>query len=200
MGRLHVSPILIEFLRTYPGIDVDLRLTDTYLDLFEERIDVAVRVGHLADSSMTAVRVGEIRRITCASPMYLAKVPRPEHPNDLLEHDCITVVPLETSSRWIFRVGKSLERFPTRERLSVTASETAADAAISGLGVARLLCYQIADAFAHGKVELLLRDFEPEPMPVQLVYLTGRRMPQKLRAFIDFVQPRLKTRLVFHAK
>ena len=197
LGRLHLSPILIEFLRIYPGIDIELRLADSYVDLFEERIDIALRVGQLADSSMTAVRIGEIHRITCASPTYLAKVGVPTHPRDLIEHDCITMVPLESSSRWTFRLGKKIEKFPTRERLSVTTSETAADAAIAGVGVARLFCYQIASAVADRRVELLLREFEPEPVPVQLVYLTSRRMAQKLRAFIDFVQPRLKSRLVF---
>lgn len=197
MGRLHLSPILIEFLRSYPGIGVDLKLADTYVDLFENRIDIALRVGHLADTSMTAIRVGEVRRVTCASPGYLAKAARPTHPRELMDHDCITILPLESSSHWTFRVGKRLEKFPIKERLSVTATETAADAAVAGLGVARLLCYQIAAALADRRVELLLRDFEPEPVPVQLVYLTGRRMPQKLRAFIDFVVPRLKARLVF---
>jgi DNA-binding transcriptional LysR family regulator len=154
-------------------------------------------VGQLADSSMTAIRIGEVRRVTCASPAYLARVARPAHPRDLINHDCITVVPLESSSRWSYRVGNRLEKFPTRERLSVTTSETAADAAISGLGVTRLFCYQISSAIADRRVELVLREFEPEPVPVQFIYLSGRRMAQKLRAFIDFVQPRLKTRLVF---
>ncbi|MBX9927045.1 MAG: LysR family transcriptional regulator [Hyphomicrobiaceae bacterium] len=197
MGQIHLSPILIEFLRSYPGIDVELRLTNTFVDLVEDRIDIALRVGHLADSSMSAARVGEIRPITCASPAYLAQFGSPTHPRDLIEHDCITMVPLESSSRWTFRIGKKIEKFPTRERLSVTTSETAADAAISGVGVARLFCYQIASAVADRRVELLLQEFEPEPVPVQLVYLSARRMAQKLRAFIDFVQPRLKSRLVF---
>jgi len=199
LGRLHLSPIVIDFLRSYPAIDVELRLSDTYADLFEERIDVAVRVGQLADSTMTALKISDIRRVTCASPGYLAKAGRPTHPRELADHDCVTVLPLESPTGWMYRVGKRLETFPPRTRLAVTTTETAADAVSAGLGITRLLCYQIAHATADKRVELILRDFEPNPIPVQFVYLSGRRIAQKVRAFLDFVLPRLKTRLVFPA-
>jgi DNA-binding transcriptional LysR family regulator len=197
LGRLHLAPNLIEFLRAYPEIDVELRLSDNYVDLLEERIDVALRVGQLADSSMIAVRAGEVRRVICASPSYLSGKPAPLHPRDLVDHDCVTLVALEASDEWSFKIGKRLERFPVRSRLAVTTAETAADAAIAGLGLTRLFCYQVSNAVADRRLRLVLREFEPEPAPVQFVYPGGRRMPQKLRAFIDFILPRLKSSLIF---
>jgi len=199
LGRLHLSPILIDFLRAYPEIDVELRLSDRFADLFEERIDVALRVGALADSSMIAVRAGEVRRVVCASPAYLTRRSEPSHPRDLAGHDCITMVPLENAKEWSFKIGKRIERFSLHSRLTVTTAETAADAAVAGLGVTRLFCYQVASAIMEKRLQLLLRKFEAEPAPVQFVYPGGRRIPQKLRAFLDYVQPRLKSRLVFEA-
>ncbi len=199
LGRLHLSPILIDFLRAYRDIDVELRLSDRFVDLFEDRIDVAVRVGELADSTMIAARAGEVRRIVCASPDYLAKRPEPSHPRGLAEHDCITMMPLESAKEWSFKIGKRTEKFSVHSRLTVTTAETAADAAIAGLGITRLFCYQVAAAVVEKRLRLLLPDFEPEPAPVHLIYAGGRRIPQKLRAFIDYVQPRLKSRLDFQA-
>lgn len=199
LGRLHLSPILIDFLRAYRDIDVELRLSDRFVDLFEDRIDVAVRVGELADSTMIAARAGEVRRIVCASPDYLAKRPEPSHPRGLAEHDCITMMPLESAKEWSFKIGKRTEKFSVHSRLTVTTAETAADAAIAGLGITRLFCYQVAAAVVEKRLRLLLPDFEPEPAPVHLIYAGGHRIPQKLRAFIDYVQPRLKSRLDFQA-
>lgn len=199
LGRLHLSPILIDFLRAYPEIDVELRLSDRYADLFEDRIDVALRVGELADSSMIAVRAGEVRRVVCASPAYLARKPEPSHPRDLAQHDCITMLPLENAKEWSFKIGKRFDKFSLHSRLVVTTAETAADAAVADLGVTRLFCYQVASAIMEKRLQLLLRKFEAEPVPVQFVYPGGRRIPQKLRALLDYVQPRLKSRLVFEA-
>ncbi len=197
MGRLHLSPILIAFLQAYPEIDVELRLSDRYIDLFEDRVDVALRVGHLGDSSMVAVRAGEVRRVVCASPSYLDARSEPTHPSSLTDHDCVTMIPLEAAAEWTFSVGKSLEKFPIRSRMTVTTAEAACDAAAAGLGITRLFCYQVSEAIKHKRLRLLLRDFESDPVPVQFVYPGGRRIPQKLRAFIDFVLPRLKSTLVF---
>lgn len=197
LGRLHLSPILTDFLRAYTEIDVELRLSDRYVDLHEDRIDVALRVGQLADSSMISVRAGEVRRVVCASPVYLSENAEPSHPRDLTRHDCITMLPLEAPIEWTFRIGSRVEKVPVRSRLTVTTAETAADAAVAGLGITRLFCYQVATAISQKRLQLLLRAFESEPSPVQLVYPGARRMPQKLRAFIDFVLPRLKLSLVF---
>ena len=197
LGRLHLAPIVVEFLQSHPNIDVELRLSDRYADLLEDKIDVALRVGQLADSSMIAARVGEVRRVTCASPDYLSRAQRPKHPRDLVNCACISMLPLEAAREWSFTTGRGTQKFPVHSRLIVTTAEAACDAAVSGLGITRLFCYQVAEAIMNNRLELLLRDFEPAPVPVQLVYAGGRRIPQKLRAFLDFVPPLAKARLAF---
>lgn len=196
-GRLFLAPVILAFLRAYPDIDVALKLGDTDDNLIDEGTDVAVRIGQLADSGLIAVKAGESRHVVCASPGYIAARGVPCHPRDLIQHDCITLLPWETPTEWVFTRGKRTERFPVRTRLAVTTAETAVDAAIAGIGVTHLFCYQVSRAIAEGALQPLMRDFEPPPFPVHLVYPSGRRIPQKLRAFLDFAIPRLKAELVF---
>jgi DNA-binding transcriptional LysR family regulator len=196
-GRLYIAPIIMDFLKAYPDIDIELRLGDTSGNLIEEQTDVAVRVGELGDSGLIAIRAGEIRHVVAASPEYLAKRGVPAHPRDLVEHDCITLLPWESSTEWLFSDGKRVEKHPVRSRLTVTSAETAADAAIAGLGITHLFCYQVSRQIGTGQLSLVLRDFEPPGFPVHLVYPSREHVPQKLRAFLDFVLPRLKNQLVF---
>lgn len=196
-GRMYLAPILVEFLQTYPGIDVELRLGESSGNLIEEQTDVAVRIGPLRDSALIAVKAGEIRHVACASPGYLATRGEPEHPRDLLDHDCITLTPWETPTEWVFVHSTRSTKYPVRSRLAVTTAETAADAAVAGLGITHLFCYQVSAAVAERKLQVVLRKFEPAPFPVHLVYRGDRHIALKLRAFLDFVQPRLKTKLVF---
>ena len=197
LGRLYLAPIVVDFLKAYPDVTVDLRLADTIGDLIEEQTDVALRVGTLPDSGLIAVRAGEIRHVVCASPRYLAERGIPKHPRELENHDCITFTVLQSPTEWAFAQGKRIERYRVRSRLAVSTAETAADAAVADLGITRLLCYQVSNAIAEKKLTLLIREFEPPPLPVHLVYASGRLVPQKLRAFLDFVLPRLKAKLVF---
>lgn len=197
LGRLYLAPIVVDFLKAYPDVTVDLRLADTIGDLIEEQTDVALRVGTLPDSGLIAVRAGEIRHVVCASPRYLAERGIPKHPRELENHDCITFTVLQSPTEWAFAQGKRIERYRVRSRLAVSTAETAADAAVADLGITRLLCYQVSNAIAEKKLTLLIREFEPPPLPVHLVYASGRLIPQKLRAFLDFVLPRLKAKLVF---
>jgi DNA-binding transcriptional LysR family regulator len=197
LGRLHLEPIVSDFLSVYPDIDVELRLTDKITNIVEEGIDVAVRVGQLPDSSLKALRVGSIRHVICASPAYLARLGTPARPADLGAHHCVTFTGLEGAREWIFRSGRGINRLAVRSRLSVNTAEAAADAAIAGVGITRLLCYQVSNAVSDGRLTLLLRQFEPPPLPVTLVSPAARLAPQKLKAFTDFVGPRLRARLVF---
>lgn len=194
-GRLHLTPIAVEFLKAYPEVEVRLLLSDQIADLIDEHIDLAVRISKLPDSSMIAVRAGTIRTVVCASPGYLAKCGTPRHPRDLAAHDCITRTSLPAPDAWPFRIGKSITDFAVRRRLAVTTAEAAIDASIADAGLTRVLCYQIVEAEKAGKLVKVLCDYEPEPVPLSLVYAGARLMPLKLRAFIDYAVPRLKQRL-----
>jgi DNA-binding transcriptional LysR family regulator len=196
-GRAYLAPIVVDFLQAYPDIDVDLRLGAGGDNLIEQQIDLAIRIGVQPDSSLMAIRAGEIRHVVVASPSYLQRRGLPKHPRDLIEHSCVTLAPHETATEWIFMYDKGANKYPVRSRLIVTTAEAAADAAVAGVGIAHLFCYQVSKPVADGTLQLLIREFEPPPFPVNLVYAAGRHMPQKLRAFIDFVLPRLKSKLVF---
>jgi DNA-binding transcriptional LysR family regulator len=198
-GKLHLLPIVLDFLRAYPDIDVEMRLIDVPVDLIELHIDAALRIGVLEDSSIMAARVGEIRHVICASPDYLVARGNPLHPGDLSVHDCVTLTPLHSPSVWTFTKGSAVERVTVHSRFAVSNAEAAVEAAIAGFGITRVLCYQAAKAIAEGKLTLLLRDYEPPILPAQLVYSANRQMPKKLRAFLDFVGPRLRDRIVFQA-
>ncbi len=197
LGRVYLTPIVTAFLSAYPEVDVDLRLADRMVNIAEEGIDVALRVGDLPDSGQIAVRVGEIRHIVCAAPDYLARRGTPSSLDELAAHDCVTFTGLESAREWVFRRAGQVTRLPVRSRFAVTTAEAAVDAAVAGAGITRVLCYQASGPILDGRLELILRDHEPPPLPVHLIYAGGRVMPQKLRAFLDFVVPRLKPRLVF---
>lgn len=194
-GRLHVLPVVTQFLQAYPEIDIRLVLSDRAVNLAEDRVDLAVRVGTLPDSSLVATRLGAIRRIVCASPAYFTGRGAPQSPRELSTHDCITFEGLMAGDRWVFPSGRSEITIPVHSRLIVTTAEAAIDAAVAGLGVTRVLSYQAAGALRAGSLALALEQFEPEPWPVNLVYPGGRMLPLKLRAFLDLAAPRLKLAL-----
>ncbi|WP_296614925.1 LysR family transcriptional regulator [Sphingomonas sp.] len=194
-GRLHLTPIAVEFLNAWPDGNLCLRLRDDIANLSEEKIDLAVRISRLPDSNMIARRIADIRRVICASPAYLRAHGLPQHPRDLIGHRCISVAPLSTPDVWTFGVGTSLRSFPIARRLAATTSDATIDAALSSAGLARALHYQVVEHVARGDLILVLEDFEPEPSPLSLVYPASRFMPLKLRAFLDFAVPRLKQRL-----
>jgi DNA-binding transcriptional LysR family regulator len=193
-GRLHVLPIVTEFLKAYPDIDVRLTLADRVVNLLEDHIDVALRIGELPDSSLVATKVGSIRRVVCANRVYLTARGTPTSPNDLGGHDCITFEGLMSPQAWSFRMAKLETSVAIHSRLIVNTAEAAVDAAVAGLGVTRVLSYQIADARRAGALDVVLERFEPAPSPVNLVYSGQGLLPQKTRAFIDFAAQRLRAR------
>ncbi|TPK16782.1 LysR family transcriptional regulator [Mesorhizobium sp. B2-5-9] len=194
-GRLHVLPVVNDFLAAYPLVDIRLTLGDRISQLAEDNIDLAVRIGRLPDSRMVAIRVGSIGHVVCASPAYLAGRGIPETPGDLEAHSCITFEGLGSLATWTFTVDKADFVVPVRSRLRVNTAEAAIDAAIAGVGATRVLSYQIVVAVRSGTLRPVLRDFEPEPWPVNLVHAGQGRLPVKLRAFLDFAAPRLRERL-----
>lgn len=194
-GRVHVLPIVGEFLKLYPEVDVRLALNDRSVDLLQDHVDLAVRIGELSDSSLIATRVGMIRRVVCASPAYLAQHGEPQAPAELGRHQCITFEALMPVHSWNFKVHGAEQSVPVHARLMVNTADAAIDAAIGGVGVARLLSYQIENARRAGLLAVILREFERAPIPVSLVYASQGRLPLKLRAFLDFAAPRLRGRL-----
>jgi len=194
-GRLHALPVVAEFLGAYPEVDLRLALADGVVNLHEGRVDLAVRIGELPDSSLIAARLGAIRRVICASPAYLSARGTPECPRDLGQHDCVTFEGLMAPEAWTFAVGKTVQSVPIRSRLVVNTAEAAVDAAAAGIGLTRVLSYQVATAVQAGRLAVVLEAYEPAPWPVSLVYAGGALLPLKLRAFIDFAVPRLKARL-----
>ena len=195
LGRLHLLPILAEFLATFPEVDVQLSMQDRPVNLLEENVDIALRVGDLADSSLIAVRVGEVGRVVCASPTYLKSRGTPKSPDDLLAHDCISYPPMQSPTAWRFVSGERELATPVRSRLVVSNLESACNAARAGIGITEAFSYLVAEAIQSGELVPLLQDFQRPPQPVNFLYSPDRFLPVKLRAFLDFTIPRLRTRL-----
>jgi DNA-binding transcriptional LysR family regulator len=192
LGRLHLVPVLADFLRAYPEIDVQLTLSNRLVNLTEEGIDAALRVGDLPDSALIATRIGTIRRVFAASPGYLEARGTPQKPGDLVGHDCIGVQGLTGPS---FRSVANDAEVPVRYRLIVNSTDAASDAAKAGLGIISVLSHHVASDFRDGTLVPVLPDFKRETLPLSLVHPSGEYLPLKLRAFLDFVTPRLKARL-----
>ena len=194
-GRLHVLPVLKDFLSAYPEVDVGLVLTDRIAHFVDDQVDVALRIGDLPDSALTATRLGSVRRVVCASPDYFAQYGSPATPDDIQHRLAITFESVSAPGVWRFHSGSIQLDAALRSRLSVNTTDAAIDAAIAGMGLARANSYQIVDHVRRGALALTLESFEPPPRPVNLVYNGHTRLPLKLRAFIDFVTPRLRDRL-----
>lgn len=195
-GRMHVLPVVTALLQAYPEVDVRLVLANRLVHLLDDHVDVALRIGPLADSSMVALRVGAIRRVACASPAYLAARGTPQTLQELASHDCVSFLAPGSPAAWTFNIGKEEVAVPIRSRLTVTMAEAAIDAAISGVGITRVLSYQVSNAVRDGKLAVILQAFEPAIWPVSLLHTGQGLLPLKLRAFLDFTAPRLKERLL----
>ena len=194
-GRIHLLPVLLDFLQAFPEIDARLTLSDRNAHFLDDHLDVALRIGELPDSALKATRIGAVRRVLCASPAYLKKAGAPLAPKDLARHACISFESMGGAAEWIFRQGKQTIAAPIRSRLTVNTAEAAIDAAIAGLGVTRVLSYQVEDALRRGALQTILDAYETAPLPVSLIYPGQGAMPQKLRAFLDFVSDKLREKL-----
>jgi DNA-binding transcriptional LysR family regulator len=194
-GRLHVLPVIAEFLQAYPEVDVRLLQGDRVVNLIDDHVDVAVRIGALPDSRLSATRVGVTRTAVCASPDYFAARGTPATPLDLTAHRCITFEALMAAHAWSFDMNGREVSVPIRSRLIVNTAEAAIDAALAGVGITRVLCYQFEQARRAASLQLALQPFEPATLPISLVYNSQKRLPLKLRAFLDFAAPRLRERM-----
>ena len=194
-GRLHVLPVTTQFLRINPDVDIRLILSDRLSNLLEERVDIAVRIGELPDSTLRVTRVGSVRRITCASAAYLEGRGTPKDPGDLTAHDCVTFEGLDAPDLWRFRSGRTTREVSVRSRLVVSTAEAAVDAAVAGVGITRVLSYQAARAIAGGELVPILKAHDSPPQPVSLLHRGASLEPVKLRAFLDFSASRLRATL-----
>lgn len=194
-GRLHVAPVVTDFLEAHPEMQVELLLLDRVVDLLDEGLDLAVRIGPMPDSSLVAQTVGETRRIVCASPAYLAARGRPRRPADLAGHNCVRFTGLGAAPEWEFVVRGKAVRVPVGGGLVTNQVEAGLDACARGLGCGRFLSYQAAAFLDDGRLERLLAEFEPPAVPVSIVYPHSRLLSSRVRAFVDWAVPRLRARL-----
>ena len=198
LGHLHLLPHVVEFLEAYPDISLRLILTDEVINMVDENIAIAIRVGSLPDSSMIATRIGAVRHVICGSPSFLAYHGVPDTPSALAELACISHEFLTAlGTAWPFREpGAKVDIMaPVRVRLAVTTAEAAIDAAVAGIGVTRLLSYQVAEAVARGALRIVLEQYEREPIPVSILHAGPGMLPLKVRTFRDFAAPRLRAAL-----
>ena len=195
LGRFYLLPVVVDFIKEHPNIDVRMMLVDRRVNMIEEHVDIGLRVGDLNDYSLVARKVGTVRRVVCASPAYLARRGVPKTPEDLKDHDCVTFENTLSSEHWIFRIGKTERSFPIHSRLVVSTAEAATDAAVAGLGLTRMLDYQIDALRRNGALQLVLESFRAPPKSVHLIYEAGPHLPLKVRTFLDFAAPRLKKKM-----
>jgi DNA-binding transcriptional LysR family regulator len=196
-GRLYVAPVLSDYLDTYPDVTADVLMVDRIVNLVEEGFDVAVRIGPLPSSGLSAVRVGRVRRIVCGAPGYFDRHGIPQTPAELASHKIVSALPVSPAPDW--RFGHDMqEAVRVKPRMTLSSVAATIDVARQGWGLARLLSYQVGPDLIEGRLRSVLEDFEPEPLPVHLVHVEGKRAPAKVRTFIDFAKERLRALPVFN--
>ena len=191
-GYLHVAPLLIEFLECYPEVSVQTLFVDRVVNLIDEGLDVAVRIGELPDSALTAIRVGSVRRVICAAPEYLDARGIPQVPEDIRTHDIVQFSSLASKAEWHFKGLEGNVTIPLSPRLTVNTADVAIAAAVAGRGLTLVLSYMVASELALGKLKIVLADYENPSLPVHVVYQEGRKAAAKVRAFVDFAVERLR--------
>ncbi|ARM88488.1 LysR family transcriptional regulator protein [Rhizobium sp. CIAT894] len=192
-GNRYVLPVVLSFMEEYPEVSLNLLSLDHTVDLVSEQVDIAIRLGNLADSSLHAAKTGEFHLLTCASPAYIERHGEPQHPGDLVDYDGIFFN--KRAFFWTFDVaGAPMEAIP-RARLEVNTAANCVAAAVAGAGIARLFDYQIPDELASGALVPILRDFDGQPQPIHIVYARQGLLALKTRAFVDWALPRLRASL-----
>jgi DNA-binding transcriptional LysR family regulator len=186
-GRLHVSPVMSHFLARYGDVTAELRLTDRMVNLVEDGVDLAVRIGQLPDSTLVARHVGEMRRIVVASDGYLAQRGEPDTPEAIATHDTIQFGAATAAPEWRFVEDGHEIRVVCTPRLTTNSADAAIQYAGQGGGLTRVLAYQAAEAITAGRLRIVLEKFEPPALPIHIVYPTSRLLSAKVRAFIDLV-------------
>lgn len=191
-GRMHVLPVIVDFLDAYPEIRVRFQQVDRSVHLIDEQVDVAVRFGVPSIGNLVAVPVGHARPMLCASADYLARRGVPRVAEDLVDHDCIVTESIGGAGRWDFTHAWIGYDGPVRSRIAVNTMEASLEATLRGLGIGQLLSFQVEEALASGRLHGVLDHLRPEPSPINLLYAARKPLPRKIRAFIDFAAPRLR--------
>jgi len=191
-GKMFVMPAIVDYLERYPEMAVSAFFLDRVVNLLEEGLDVGIRIGELPDSSMRATRVGSVRRVLCASPEYLKKHGTPDKPAALPAHTIIAASGVSPTHEWKFRQGVKSIAARITPRLTVSSNDAAIEAALRGFGITRLLSYQIASQVSSGRLTILLKEFEPAPMPIHVLHREGSFAAAKVRSFVDLIAARLR--------
>lgn len=191
-GRIVLTPILVDLLDRYPEISIDTLFVDRVVHLFDEGIDIAVRIADLPDSSLAAIRVGSVRRVLCASPNYLATAGVPETPSDLAGHETIDFVNIMPHGEWALERDGKGHSFKTRSRLRANSADVAIAAAVAGRGITRVLSYMIAPQIESGELAIVLPEFTPPPVPVHVVHKEQGQTSGRVRAVVDHLADRLR--------
>lgn len=190
-GQIYILPIMTEFLDLHPQVTGRLLFLDRVTNLVDEGIDVAIRIGHLPDSSYSAIRVGSVRRVICGSPDYFERVGVPAKPSDLTEHRIIAASSAWSSLDWRFGQATK-ETVRVSPSLYSNSNQSAIDATCAGWGLTRVLSYQVAPDLESGALQTVLEEFEEESLPVHVVHPEGRNASAKVRAFVDLAVERLR--------
>ncbi len=191
-GEKHVMPIITEYLERNPEVSVRAMLYDKVTSLMEEELDVAIRIGHLKDSSLYAATVGQVRRIVCGSPKYFKRYGKPDYPSDLKNHTIIFPTTFESTNQWPFNINGKKEIIKLNPRLRCNQNAAALKAATLGHGITRLMSYQVGEELEKGTLQSILTGYEEAPLPVSVLHLEGRRANAKIRSFIDLAVERLR--------
>ncbi|MBC3434845.1 LysR family transcriptional regulator [Pseudomonas sp. BW16M2] len=192
-GKKFVMPCIVRYLQQYPEVDVSAYFLDRVVNLVEEGMDVAVRIGQLPDSGLKALRVGRMRRLLCASPEYLERHGTPRHPSELQKHEVIAAGTLSPRTDWRFGAIDDPTLIRMKPRLTVTSNDAAIAAASAGLGIARLLSYQVADEVAAGRLQVILAEYEEAPWPIHILHRESKYGSTKVRTFIDMLAEHLRS-------
>lgn len=191
-GAKFVTPIVTEYLQRYPEVSASCWFLDRVVNMMDEGVDVAVRIGELPDSSLQATRVGRVRRVICAAPDYLERHGTPKTPDDLVAHCIVSASAVTPSPEWRLVENGEPRVVKLQARMTTTTNDSAVNAAVSGFGLTRLLSYQVAEALHEGRLVTVLADFEPPALPVHLLHREGRHASQKARSFLDLAIERLR--------
>jgi len=191
-GSKFVTPIVAEYLQTYPEVSASCLFLDRIVNMMDEGIDVAIRIGELPDSSMQSIRVGQVRRVICAAPGYLKQYGIPRKPEDLQNHSIISANSMDSSPEWTLMEDGVARVIKLQSRFTTSSNDSAIAATAGGFGLTRLLSYQIADFLRAGQLKTLLGQCEPPALPIHVVHREGRHASKKARAFIDLAVARLR--------